>query len=185
MTPSLIMIDNFYGNPHDVRNFALSCKFHVTGNFPGRRTDVVPEPYFSDARKIFEKLLGKEITWWPTIYNSSFQYTTESDQTWVHYDPTNWAAVVYLTPNAPLEAGTAIYQHKQKKISLFDRNNKDTDLSAEPDLSNWDEIVRISNVFNRLIMYRGEYYHRSILPGFGKDQFDGRLFQTFFFNTKE
>lgn len=185
MTPSLLMIDNFYSNPYDVRNFALSCDFSITGNFPGKRTNNVPEPYFTDAKKIFENILGKEITWWPTIYNSSFQYTTENDETWVHHDLTKWAAVIYLTPNAPIDSGTAIYRHKVKKIFMFDKNNKETDLSMQPDLDNWEEIVRISNVFNRLIMYRGEYYHRSVVPGFGKDQFDGRLFQTFFFDTKD
>ena len=189
MTPHLMIFENFYGNPLDVRNFALSQEFNVTGNFPGRRTKPMPEPFFSDTKKLFEKVLQKEISWWPEEYNTSFQYTTQNDETWIHYDPTNWAGVLYLTPNAPLESGTAIYMHKETGISMLNRNNSYTDLNGKSeelnDLSKWNEIIRVSNVFNRLVMYRGEYYHRSVLPGFGDNQYNGRLFQTFFFNTKD
>lgn len=188
MTPTLIMFDNFYGNPTDVRNYALSLPFDVTGNYPGRRTKVMSEPHFSSAKTLFEDILQKKITWWPEEYNTSFQYTTKDDKTWVHYDPTMWAAVLYLTPDAPLEAGTAIYRNKETKISMLDRNDPLTDYNNSADIlsdmEKWESIVTISNVFNRLIMYRGEYYHRSMLPGFGDNQYNGRLFQTFFFNIE-
>jgi hypothetical protein len=99
-----------------------------------------------------------------------------------------WAAVLYLTPNAPLESGTAIYQNKETKISMLDRNNPETDYNNSgdilSDLDKWEPIIRVSNIFNRMVMYRGEYYHRSMLPGFGENQYNGRLFQTFFFNTE-
>ena len=99
-----------------------------------------------------------------------------------------WAAVLYLTPDAPLEAGTALYQNKETKISMLDRKNPATDYNDSADIlsdmDKWEPIVKISNVFNRLVMYRGEYYHRSMLPGFGDNQYNGRLFQTFFFNIE-
>ena len=110
------------------------------------------------------------------------------DKTWIHYDPTMWAAVLYLTPDAPLEAGTAIYRHKESKIFMLDRKDPKTDYNNDAgdlnDLDKWEPIVTVSNIFNRLIMYRGEYYHRSMLPGFGDSLHNGRLFQTFFFNTE-
>lgn len=189
MTPTLMLFDNFYGNPMDVRNYALSLPYDVTGNYPGRRTKVQNEPHFSSAKKIFEDILHKKINYWPTEYNTSFQYTVEGDKTWVHYDSTMWAAVLYLSPDAPLEAGTAIYRNKETKISMLDRNRTETDYNNRGDLlsdmDKWEPIVTVSNVFNRLVMYRGEYYHRSMLPGFGQNQYNGRLFQTFFFNTEE
>lgn len=188
MLPTFMLFDNFYSNPVDVRNYALSLPFDVVGNYPGRRTKPVPEPFNSGAKAIFEDILKKKITWWPEEYTASFQYTTKDDKTWVHYDPTMWAAVIYLTPNAPLEAGTGIYRHKKTGIYMLDRNDPKTDLNGDSealnDLTQWDELVRVSNIFNRMVMYRGEYYHRSILPGFGENQYNGRLFQTFFFNTE-
>lgn len=189
MTPSLMLFDNFYGNPMDVRNYALSLPFNVTGNYPGRRTKVLDEPHYTSAKTLFEDIVRKKITWWPEQYNTSFQYTTATDETWIHYDPTMWAAVLYLTPDAPLEAGTAIYRNKETKISMLDRKDSNTDYNNDAgilsDMSKWEPIVTVSNIFNRLVMYRGEYYHRSMLPGFGENQYNGRLFQTFFFNTED
>jgi hypothetical protein len=188
MTPSLMIFDNFYGNPLQVRNYALSLPYTVSGNYPGVRTDVMRGEHNTNAKTMFEDILRKKITWWPEQYNTAFQYTTSNDTTWIHHDPTNWAAVLYLTPDAPLEAGTAIYRNKKTKISMYDPKNPATDYNNNTeeitDLDRWEPIVQVSNIFNRLVMYRGEYYHRSMLPGFGDSLYNGRLFQTFFFNTE-
>jgi len=48
-----------------------------------------------------------------SIYNGAFQYTTSRDRTWIHNDGwNNWAGVLYLTPNAPVNSGTGIYRFK-------------------------------------------------------------------------
>ena len=41
----------------------------------------------------------------------------------------------------------------------------------------------VSNKFNRLILYDASMFHKS-LDYFGKDKYNGRLFQVFFFNTE-
>ena len=51
------------------------------------------------------------------------------------------------------------------------------------DYTKWEMTDRLANVYNRLVIYRGDYFHAS-LDYFGRDQYDGRLFQTFFFNTE-
>lgn len=188
MTPTIMAFDNFYQNALEVRKYALSLPFDVTGNFPGARTRAMEGANFLNSKSLFEQILHKKIIWWPEEYNTAFQYTTEESQTWIHYDPTNWAAVLYLTPDAPIDSGTAIYMHNETKIYMLDRKNPMTDLNGNQDvndLTKWTPIFQVGNVFNRLIVYRGEYYHRSMRPGFGKNQFDGRLFQTFFFNTED
>jgi hypothetical protein len=43
--------------------------------------------------------------------------------------------------------------------------------------------AKVGNIYNRLVLYRGDMFHSS-LDYFGKDLKDGRLFQTFFFNTE-
>jgi len=188
MLPSIMVFDNFYGNPHQVREYATSLPFTVSGNYPGFRTDVMKGKYNTDAKMMFEDILRKKITFWPEKDNTSFQYTTSADETWVHYDTTNWAGVLYLTPDAPLESGTGIYRNKETKIFMHDPKNPSTDYNSNNKILNnldcWEPIVQVSNIFNRLVMYRGEYYHRSMLPGFGDSVYNGRLFQTFFFNTE-
>lgn len=177
-----IIQDGFYNNPEQVRDYALGLDFSVSGNYPGLRTEPYPEPYFTNMKLALEQILNKKITFWEAGYNTAFQYTTEESRTWTHYDATQWAAVVYLTPDAPMESGTGIYRHKetgiyQHKAGQIDFNN--TPHSEDE----WELFDYCANVFNRIVVYEGTLYHRSRLPGFGKTKYDGRLFQTFFFNT--
>ena len=178
-----IIKDNFYSNPYDVREYALSLDFKVEGNYPGKRTGPYPEPYFSNLKLELEKILNKKITYWPEGYNTAFQITTEEAKTWTHYDQTEWAAVCYLTPRAPTESGTGIFKHKKEgfyehKLGQTDYNNE------EHSPEDWELLDFCANIFNRIVVYKGTFYHSSILPGFGSDKYDGRLFQTFFFNTE-
>jgi hypothetical protein len=180
----LIVIDDFYNNPNEVRDYALSKDFSVAGNYPGLRTDVELSEWFYGFKAVFEKILNRKITRWPEEYNSAYQYTIEGSKTWIHHDATQWACVVYLTPDAPLEAGTAIYKHKETGIfrdtpeATMDFN---TEYNQEKD---WDKIIEVGNMFNRAVIYSGNYYHCSAVAGFGNCKYTGRLFQTFFFDTE-
>ena len=40
----------------------------------------------------------------------------------------------------------------------------------------------IGNVYNRLVLYRGDLFHRSLQSGFGNSVETGRLTQVFFFD---
>lgn len=188
---NLLTIDNFYSNPIEVREFALKQEFKVRGNYPGQRT----ESFLSDGtKKILKDILypfGGEITDWGGEYTGSFQYTTSSDRSWIHADSTtDWAAVCYLTPDAPISAGTGIFKHKETGWSSFDYRNKDPEYIKQgppghhsQDYTKWEMIDKIGNVFNRLVMYRADNYHVS-LDYFGDTKENGRLFQVFFFNTE-
>lgn len=186
-----LTIDNFYEDPYKVREFALKQDFQVLGNYPGQRT----KPFLTDAikkslRDILYPFAG-EVTWWGDDYTGAFQYTTARDRSWIHADShTDWAGVCYLTPDAPLSSGTGIFKHKSTGRMHFDYRNPDQDYinGAPPgddfqDYTKWELVDRVGNIFNRLIMYRADNYHVS-LDYFGKDKYDGRLFQVFFFNTE-
>lgn len=187
MHDSLIIIENFYQDPNAIREYALSKEFTVKGNYPGMRTDCESDKQREYLKKYFEDHVFKRpITYWPDGYNTAFQYTTEESKTWVHHDLTGWAGVLYLTPNAPVESGTGIYRHKDTGIFEWNKNDPKTELNNETflqDMSKWEQIAFVGNIYNRLVIYRGSLYHRSVLPGFGKDKHSGRLFQTFFFDT--
>ena len=189
-----LTIDNFYADPMQVREFALKQEYKVRGNYPGQRT----ESFLTDSikqklRDILYPFAG-EITNWGGEYTGSFQYTTAADRSWIHADSTtDWAAVCYLTPDAPVTAGTGIYKHKATGWMHYDykmaENDPNYNKLAPPgddtqDYTKWELVDRVGNVFNRLIMYRADNYHVS-LDYFGKDLHDGRLFQVFFFNTEK
>ena len=179
-----MIVENFYTNPEQVREWALEMDFNVSGNYPGLRTTNIGEPWFTHMKEHFEKLLNKKINYWPTGYNGAFQITTEESTTWIHHDATKWACVVFLTPDAPLESGTGIYRHKGTGIYHHYPDQIDFNEGGSEE-RDWELIDKASNIFNRAVIYHGDYYHRSILPGFGKDKYTGRLFQTFFFDTEE
>ena len=97
----------------------------------------------------------------------------------------HWAAVVYLTPDVPLSGGTGLYRHKSTGLHEWVDDEKTMDIiwSECNDYTKWDLVDTIGNVFNRMILYRGTMFHAS-LDYFGQDKYDGRLFQTFFFDTE-
>ena len=47
MDKNFIVIDNFYDNVDDVRQYALQQNFQTEGNYPGLRTQCEPEPNIS------------------------------------------------------------------------------------------------------------------------------------------
>jgi hypothetical protein len=191
MRVNAIVIDDFYAEPQKVRDFVLKQEFKVRGNYPGQRT----ESYLNESiKKRLQEILypyAGNITNWGGEYTGSFQYTVASDRSWIHSDSTtDWAAVLYLTPEAPLSSGTGIFRHKESGIMTWDYKNKTSEyLETEPrndfqDMTKWDIVDKFGNIFNRLIMYRADNYHMS-LDYFGNNKENGRLFQVFFFNTEK
>lgn len=194
MKTNLIIVDDFYGiDPMVPRNFALSQEFSEYGNYPGQRTRSF---HYDDLRRSIQDIVwsaGGKITQFEELqYNASFQYTTAKDSSWIHADQTTmWAGVCYLTPDAPLSSGTGLFKHKETGLygAAYDENgNYDKEVMDKiykdsRDMSKWDMVDMVSNKFNRLVLYRGDLFHTS-LDYFGTDKYDGRLFQTFFFNTE-
>jgi len=188
---NLIVIDNFYKNPMDVRNFALNEEYSVSGNYPGVRT----KSYATyELKELIQKYIGSfggKITDFPmesSSYNGSFQYTTSRASSWIHTDPYNtWGGVLYLTPDAPVSSGTAFYKIKETtdvSLGMYENTiKKDYVDYFSQDLTKWELVDTIGNVFNRLVLFNSKRYHMS-MDYFGTDKTNGRLFQVFFFSTE-
>jgi len=192
----LIIIDNFYNNPMETRNFILTQEFKVRGNYPGQRThsfanqhlkDVIQKYILPFGGKIIDFLMPDETNKEDNIYNGAFQYTTSRDRSWVHVDGfNNWAGVLYMTPDPPVSSGTGFYRYKdgntcETDLQIMD-NKVDLDNFSQ-DMTKWELVDRVGNVFNRLILFNSKRYHMS-LDYFGNSKENGRLFQVFFFSTE-
>jgi hypothetical protein len=197
-TGSIIVIDNFYNNALDVRKYILTQEFVLKGDYPGYRTiSYATEDLKQIIQKYVEPFAGK-ITNFPIpkpnlsdasiIHNGAFQYTVASDRSKIHADKgNNWAGVVFLTPDAPLSAGTAFYRFYDGTLSQEDSNclkNQETVERFTQDLTKWDLVDRVGNIFNRLILFNAHNYHMS-MDYFGDKKENGRLFQVFFFSTEK
>jgi len=188
MKTKVVIIDDFYPNPMEIRQKALSMEFKVRGNFPGART----EPYingliYDNIQKSLISTCGK-ITHFPTDgSNACFQIALASDRSWIHSDPWNdWAGVLYLTPDAPLSGGTGTFKHKKTGLFQHDPDRPEDSKVAEQegqDMTCYEKVDIIGNVFNRLVLFRGKSFHMS-LDYFGNHLDNCRLFQVFFFNTE-
>jgi hypothetical protein len=185
---NLLVVDNFYKNPLEVREFALSQEFKVTGNYPGVRTNSFASEELKKMINNYIRPFSGEITEFPmetNAYNGSFQYTTSRARSWIHTDPHNtWGGVLYLTPDAPLSSGTAFYKLKGGNPEGYEEPTKKeyTDLFSQ-DLTKWELVDQVGNVFNRLILFNSKRYHMS-MDYFGTCKENSRLFQVFFFSTE-
>jgi hypothetical protein len=193
----LIVIDNFYNNAMETRNYILTQEFKVRGNYPGQRTRSFANNHLKDIIQDYILPFGGKITEFPmpdetnkddnNIYNGAFQYTTSRDRSWIHVDGfNNWAGVLYMTPDAPLSSGTGFYKYKDGTTYETDMkimNNKTEIDNSSQDLTRWEQVDKVGNVFNRLILFNAKRFHMS-LDYFGNMKENGRLFQVFFFSTE-
>ena len=193
----LIIIDNFYNNVMETRNFVLTQEFKVRGNYPGQRTRSFANNELKDIIQEYITPFGGKIIEFPmpdetnkddnNIYNGAFQYTTCRDRSWIHVDGfNNWAGVLYMTPDAPVSAGTGFYKYKDG--TTYESDMKILDNKAEidafcQDMTRWEQVDKVGNLFNRLILFNSKRFHMS-LDYFGNSKGNGRLFQVFFFSTE-
>jgi hypothetical protein len=69
----------------------------------------------------------------------------------------------------------------QKDAELL-KNQEETDRFSQ-DLTKWELVDQVGNVFNRLVLFDANRYHMS-MDYFGDSSSNGRLFQVFFFSTE-
>lgn len=91
---------------------------------------------------------------------------------WNAVGPDGWAGLVYLSPEAPLGGGLKLWRNRDRA--------RDYDWMTPRE--HWELVDDVGNVFNRLILARGDLPH-SGARGWGDGLEDGRLFQTFFFRV--
>jgi len=190
----IIVQDNFYDNPEEVYQKAISVKYEEEGDplLPeGHAGSRSLKPYYEDiALEEISRLLQFPVESGSLKDNAKFQYCTQNDRVWVHTDPFEYAAVVYLDRYVPVNAGTSFYTWKETN-----QNTLPVEYESEPqrffdehpyplDMTKWEENLRIGLRFNRIIIYPGEYFHDAT-NYYGKSFEDARLFQTFFMNRRK
>lgn len=185
------VVDNFYEDPHAIRNWALEQSYAEGGfgkGFMGYRSY---EQFIVDGTKeAFESIIGEKITQWTETHTvcGRFQYCTADDKLVYHCDEQRYAAAVYLTPNAPYCSGTSLLAHKRTGMRhTYEHNSNDVWVESAPtgsftDGTQWEEIDIVANVFNRLVIWDGHCPHAARnYFGFTKEK--ARLFHIFFFDT--
>ena len=193
--PNVIVIDDFYKNPDEIRNYALSLTYELPENHGavGYRCER-DKKILDGTKEFFEKILdckisnGNKLGQWGYSTNGCFQWCNAKTPIVYHADSQQYAGIVYLTPNAPPSCGTSFFRHKKYKIqnsSVFSKSDwYKSDLNYKEhhlDKTQWEIVDSIGNVYNRLVIFDAQYIH-AVTEYFGEDINNSRLFQLFFFN---
>jgi hypothetical protein len=194
--PRFWVVDNFYDNPNAVREYALMQQYYEGEGAVGWRTR--KQFLFDGLKESFESIMGKKILdhtpqgtgWYDNGINGRFQSCEAGTKMVFHCDSQQWAAVLYLTPDAPPQSGTSFYRHKETKLrhtseipwgtgEELKTFNQKTFVDPTP----FERVDTVGNVFNRLVIFDGGLIH-SGNDYFGWDIPSSRFFQIFFFDVE-
>lgn len=196
-SPSLMVVDNFYNAPDTIRNYALSqWYFPDIRYYKGSRTK--ERLLLDGVKERFETLIGKKIINWDYYhFNGVFQSCTSKDLLVYHADSQAYAAIIYLTPDAPYESGTNFYASRINGLEKYPTehdvityNKTEKQLFTEMfnndfyDKTRFELIDSVGNKYNRLIIFDAKRIH-SASCYFGNEIVNSRLFQIFFFDVED
>ena len=175
------VVDNFYADPMAVRNFAMKQEFvEEKDYYKGCRTK--HQYFLPGTKEAFEKIMGIQIREWESHgMCGKFQYCTAQDSLVYHHDGQTWAAMIYLTPDAPYDCGTSLFASKNGARKSSDANIGTAFDGGFYDSTKFDLIDSIGNVFNRLFIFDAQNIHAAS-KYFGQTIEDSRLFHIFFFD---
>ena len=189
----LVIVDNFYDDPDSVREYALAQEFKANEAYhKGNRTQKSYIPGW--AKDEFSRLLGKQVTEFVGA-TGVFQYCVAKDNVVYHYDTQEYAAMVYLSPNAPLQTGTQTFRSKltglygaatDEDVTRFGKSKEEIDtLSFNGnnfyDRHNMELVDSAANLYNRCVIFNARALHAAT-SYYGSNKEDSRLFHLYFFN---
>lgn len=192
----LIVVDNFYDDPDLIREFGMkNLGFSFSDYHKGQRS--TGKFYVNGTKEKFERIIGKRITNWDKseYANGVFQYCTTTDPIVYHVDSQTYAAMIFLTPDAPLETGTAFYKSKVTGATefyndeTFDQNKFDLTFKGVSnqlnfyDRTQFELMDSVANVYNRLVLFNAKRIHAASMY-FGDAIENARFFQLFFFDIE-
>lgn len=187
----IVVVDNFYMQPDLVRSYAIhNLKYSESDYHRGKRSDT--SFILNGTLERFEEILGRPINNWnhPEYANGRFQYCTATDPIVYHVDSQKYAAMVYLTPDAPLQSGTATYKSIHTNKMKFDEaqgaeyekafKGRSSGLNFY-DKTSFELVDNIANVYNRLVLFDAKNIHAAV-NYFGDTKENSRFFHLFFFD---
>ena len=153
----VIVIDNFYKRPEEVRRLILNSPStrdkNIIKNYPGARhvmqlnitmvikflLNLIQTTYgYSD---IFEDIKHNN-NFICNLYKHCMESSGQCSMP--HSDPVLFAAVVYLNLPEECTGGTSIYKHKETKLEILPYSNKFYKLTSD------DEVAHLYNVYKSI-----------------------------------
>jgi hypothetical protein len=201
MKQNIVIVDDFYSNPKEVRNAALTQEYPSPTDdytYPGRNS--TGQYYNDEVHSKFEKILNEKLN--PADQNGYFRISLEKDthKQDVHVDSCwDWGAVIYLSKPEDCvdEGGTSFWRHNTLCTETCPRTDEEAQYYGYPsykeawwtivygdgqDRSKWTRYFLCPMRYNRLVLFRTHLWHSHNF-NFGNTLENGRLVQLFFFNS--
>jgi hypothetical protein len=201
-TPTVIVVDEFFRNPDEVRDLALAQEYGSDLRyFKGLRSKY--RFLWPQLKEEFERLLGRPITeWLGHGANGLFQQTSHNDPLVWHHDSQGYAAAVYLTPDPPPGSGTSFWRdraygcRRRPSHPLESQRLGSTEAirAAEAVVydpynleheDNWELVESVAGLYNRLVIWDASMFHSATSYSSFSDGGTAlsRLVQLFFFDV--
>ena len=201
MRISYLIIDDFYDDPHAVRNAALHTDYArpVEGsNYPGDNSAETFE--MKGLNELVSSIVREPVMGTPESGHGRFRIATAGAESRararMHVDGQSyWSGIVYLTLPEHCQGGTEFYRHKDlgtDRAPIYDsevaqfgsqscaRFTQELIRRDGNNASKWEYIMTIPMRFNRLVLFRPWFWHTSG-ESFGDRGENARLIQLFFF----
>lgn len=201
MPTSIVIVDDFLSNPHEVRDFALRLTYpEQEGAFPGRNSlerinldGLVPQV----SRMVGEPLRLLD----PPQSHAKCRITLAADKgrAKVHVDQSYWSGILYLSLPEHCRGGTDFFRHRRTGTergptnleelramgySSMEEMHSDIIEKDSNDDEAWELTMRVPMRFNRLVLLRPWFWHTAG-EAFGNRLENGRLVYLMFFGSAQ
>lgn len=199
MPTSIVIVDDFLNDPHELRNAALRLTYPgQDGAFPGRNS--LERVEVDGLAPEVSRILGEPLhPIDPLQSHAKCRITLAADRGRgkVHVDRSHWSGILYLSLPQHCRGGTDFFRHKRTGT---DRGPLDAEELAamgyatmqdmyrdiiekdSNDESAWELAMRVPMRFNRLVLLRPWFWHTAG-EGFGDRNENGRLVYLMFFDS--
>jgi len=200
MQTSLIIVDDFLGNVHEVREAALGLDYPYPEGptyFPGRNSAQRLRIEGLDAA--VSRILGERLSPTPGTAHAKFRLCLAGEEGTgdVHIDESHWSGILYLSRPEDCRGGTEFFRHipsgtERAPITRHELQSMGFASAGElwenlitphsADRSKWERVMTVPMRFNRLILLKPWLWHTAG-PGFGDRPENGRLVYLLFWNV--